>query len=107
MSQRHLCDSAFAQWAQKPDVQLAARAYIAEILEGQEENLHILENVLGHRVANFRVINAMNQLFWAAEARLDLAGVGCGRADFNQLATQEEPHWRMVFPIFAYALGFR
>lgn len=60
------------------------------------------------RVMNFKVIEAMNCLYWRCQEELIQASVSAlSRADFNALATQPDPEWRKVVPLFAFALGFR
>lgn len=97
----------FDLWASRPEVQIQARAFIAATSTEAEDLLTKLEEpFMGSRCMNFRVIGAMNELFWHCESHLQPDGVPA-RADYNHLATQDDPQWRKVIPIFAYALGFR
>ena len=94
-------------WAGRAEVQEQARSYISAALgEEHQKLLTALEApVLGTRLMNFRVINAMNALYWHFEERL--VTPIAGRADCNMLATQEDPEWRKAIVILAYGLGFR
>ncbi len=104
---RYRLDAPFDQWAGKPEVQAQARAFICSHIDDGEKLLANLEvKFFGSRLMNFKVIAAMNQLFWQREEELLQAAV-FSRGDFNALAMQPDPEWRKVVPIFAFALGFR
>jgi hypothetical protein len=104
---RYRLDAPFDQWASKPEVQAQARAFICSHIDDGERLLANLEvKFFGSRLMNFKVIEAMNQLFWKCEEELMQAAV-FSRGDFNALAMQPDPEWRKVVPIFAFALGFR
>lgn len=98
-----------ALWAGRADVQEQARSYISAALGPEHEKLLLdLEApVMGSRLMNFRVINAMNALYWHFEDRLVTGPVPAGRADFNSMATEDDPAWRKAIVILAYGLGFR
>lgn len=104
---RYRLDAPFDQWAGQSAVQAQARAYICSHIEGGEKLVANLEvPFFGSRLMNFKVIEAMNQLFWQCEEELMQTAV-FSRGDFNALAMQPDPEWRKVVPIFAFALGFR
>ena len=107
---RYRLDAPFDQWAGRSEVQAQARAFLCSHLSHIDGGEKLVANLevpfFGSRLMNFKVIEAMNQLFWQCEEELMQAAV-FSRGDFNALAMQPDPEWRKVVPIFAFALGFR
>jgi hypothetical protein len=103
---RYRLDAPFDQWAGRSEVQAQARAFLCSRIEDGEKLLANLELPFGSRLMNFKVIQAMNQLFWQCEEELKQSAV-FSRGDFNALAMQPDPEWRKVIAMFAFALGFR
>ena len=103
---RYRLDAPFDQWAGQREVQAQASAFLCSRIEDGEKLVANLELPFGSRLMNFKVIQAMNQLFWLCEEELKLSAV-FSRGDFNALAMQPDPEWRKVVPMFAFALGFR
>jgi len=99
----------FDDWAGRADVQEQARSFISAALGPDHQKLlsDLEAPVMGVRLMNFRVINAMNALYWHFEDRLVTGPVPAGRADFNSMATEDDPAWRKAIVILAYGLGFR
>jgi hypothetical protein len=94
-------------WASNPTVQQEARAFLCSHIEDGEKLVANLEGpFFGSRMMNFKVIEAMNQLYWQCREELMQASL-LSRADFNTLAMRPDPEWRKVLPLFAFALGFR
>jgi hypothetical protein len=97
----------FSAWASRPEVQAMARSFIVANVEDAEKDLAKLEPPkFLNRLMNFGIIDGMNSLYWKCEKRLTVDGVA-GRGDFNSLAMLEDPEWRQVLAIFAWAIGFR
>lgn len=103
-----LIDPAVDAWAERAEVQAAARSHLLGVLEDGELLLNKFDApVLGTRLMNFRVLDAMNQLFWSCE-RLDVFANNVGsRSDFNALATMPQPQCFKALPLLAVTVGFR
>lgn len=104
----------FARWSARPEVQVAAREHILDHApDGQQMAgfVHKLENpgfVPSTRCMHFGVIDAMNGIFWQHFSGLEVIHGVASRGNLNALAMQDaESDWRRVFPIFAWAIGFR